>query len=147
VRPSTWAKYATASIVIKILRDKEPARLEEHISQTLFYERRQPGILKFYDASRNKIGRQCIGNRLKETFDVISTPFNLNETNDTIRIRLKRALGFPGSQQRKPPTNDALQTKDELIPLMPDETPTGPMVAKFTTDDEDDGIYIDILKR
>ncbi len=46
--------------------------------------------------------RQCIGNRLKEVFDSISTPFNLRESNDAIRIKLKRSLGFPNLRSKNP---------------------------------------------
>lgn len=95
-RPSLWAKYSTANFTIKVLRDRQPARLHDHIISTLFHERRFPDVYKFYDKSKKKIGRQALGNRLKDIFDEFQTPLTLRESNGTIRLKLKRAFNFPG---------------------------------------------------
>ena len=64
-RPTKWGKYATASTVIKILRDAEPRRLQVHIMKTLYYEQRNINRIKFYNASPNCSGFQAIGNRIR----------------------------------------------------------------------------------
>lgn len=101
-RPSLWSKYSTANLVIKVLRDKEPRRIFDHVSQTLYYKRRQEGVLHFFDASTNKGGYQKIGNRLRETFESLSTTFNLRESNDALRLKLKECLGL--MKEKKPQT-------------------------------------------
>jgi len=60
----------------------------------LYYERRRPEFLKFYNDSNKKIGRQAFGSRLKPIFDLISEPFTLIESDNAIRVKLKRSLGF-----------------------------------------------------
>jgi hypothetical protein len=132
VRPTTWAKYATASTVIKILRDREPRRLFHHLQQTLYYERRQYNIIKFFDDSKYRLGRQCIGNRLKHIFDAITESFKLNETDDAIRVKLKRCLGFPklGNDATSVVTNRDATTVDTNRDATPvdtnrDATPMG----------------------
>ncbi len=50
-------------------------------------------MFKFFDASRRRPGQQPIGNRHKDIFDEIDTPFYLSELNDTLRVRLNEALG------------------------------------------------------
>ena len=91
-RPTTWAKYATASFTVKILRDTLPRRLHDHLRGPLYYERRQDGILKFYDNSKSKVGAQAIGNRLGYIFSEIKTPIRLNESDDQLHLTLKKCL-------------------------------------------------------
>jgi len=62
--PSEWSKFATATRVVKTLRDKQPKVLAELLDMTLFEEPHKPGIGKFYDGSRTKWGRQLLQNRL-----------------------------------------------------------------------------------
>jgi hypothetical protein len=94
VKPSVWSKYATSNLVIKALRDKVPVRLVSHLEKTRFCERRAPDLIKFYDGSHLKTGFQAIGNRIGRIFDEIKTPFTLNESNDVIRTRMKKACNF-----------------------------------------------------
>ena len=102
-RPSLWAKYITASTVIKILRDQAPIRLHDHLVQTIYSERRNPGVWKFYDSSRVRIGKHAIGNRLKEIFDEINEPITFKETDGMLRTKLKRLLGMvPNEAKPKP---------------------------------------------
>jgi hypothetical protein len=84
-RPSIWGNYATASITIKALRDKVPSRLYGHITKTMYTTRRSNDILHFYDDSKRKVGRQAIGNRLKDIFDQLNAPLTLHESNGSIR--------------------------------------------------------------
>ncbi len=92
--PTQWMHYATANLVIKIIRDENPIRLCQHLKKTLFYTRREEAVMKFYDASSNKKGFQAIGNRLTETFNQIEEPTYLNESNDQLRLRLKKCFGM-----------------------------------------------------
>jgi adenylylsulfate kinase-like enzyme len=66
----------------------------------MYHERRRQDVYKFYDASNRRIGRQAIANRLKDTFDEIDTPLTLLESNDCIRVKLKKALGFAQQDSR-----------------------------------------------
>ncbi len=97
--PSVWAKYATASFTIKAIRDGVPTRLNNHINQTLNYERRFPKMLRFYDSSRKRVGKQALCNRLKSIFDDIKVKLTWQESNDTIRRMLKKSLNFVGQHQ------------------------------------------------
>jgi hypothetical protein len=91
-RPTTWAKYSSASTAIKILRDKCPVRLHQHLTNTLYYERRASNVVKFYDNSKKRVGRQAFGNRLKTVFEEINKPIFLNESNNAIRLLLKKSF-------------------------------------------------------
>ena len=91
-RPTTWSKYSTASTAIKILRDKVPVRLHRHLKDTLYYERRASNVIKFFDKSSKRVGRQAFGNRLKTVFEEIKKPISLNESKNTIRLLLKKSF-------------------------------------------------------
>lgn len=93
VRPSTWAQYTAASTAIKIIRDDQPTRLNEHLMGSIYCEDRS-GRIKFYDNSDLKIGRQAFSNRLKDVFNVIHAPITFRESNAQIRTMLKKELGF-----------------------------------------------------
>ena len=103
-RPTTWAKYATSSTVIKSLRDGIPKRLSEHLRRTLYHERRKENIPKFYSKAKNKYGSQAIGNRLCHLFNEIKAPIYFTETDDQLRIKLKESfnlLSSPGQPTSK----------------------------------------------
>ncbi len=51
-------------------------------------------MLKSFDASRRRPRQQVFSNRLKDIFNEIDTPFYLSDSNDTLRVRLKEALGL-----------------------------------------------------
>jgi hypothetical protein len=91
-RPTIWAKYATANMTIKVLRDERPKRIHNHLRNTLYYERRSKNVMKFYDISRKRIGKQAIGNRLKSVFDEITEPITFNESDNSLRVLLKRTF-------------------------------------------------------
>jgi hypothetical protein len=136
MRPTIWTKYATANTVIKILRDRQPKRLYGHLHQTLYHERRQQLVMKFFDKSRYRVGRQCVGNRLKSVFDEIDTPFNLTESNDAIRVKLKKALGFIKWPDNKklPPDKPSKKEEDDDVGTNRDATPT----ENLNSGDDDD---------
>ncbi len=64
--PLEWSRYATANVVMKTLRNKEPQILHSIITETLYTERRKPLNGKFYDNSHGKIGKQRLCNRIHE---------------------------------------------------------------------------------
>ena len=92
-RPSLWAYYISASTAIKIIRDDQPTRLNEHLLESIYCEDRS-GRVKFYDRSRLKQGRQSFANRLRVVFESINTPITFKESNASLRIMLKRELGL-----------------------------------------------------
>jgi hypothetical protein len=94
VGPDKWSKYITASTVIKILRDKEPKRLHDCITSNIYINDRSKKF-KFFDRAVYRVGKQAINNRIGEIFNEIKTMITLNESNDSLRILLKRTFGFP----------------------------------------------------
>ncbi len=87
--PKQWSKYAMAAIVIKTIRDKQPTTLHELIMETMFEERRKPGLAKFYNNSKGKVGRQKIGNNLDFMMAIKQPWTQANLNNDKIRMLLK----------------------------------------------------------
>ncbi len=63
--PNEWSKYTTASLAMKVVRDKCPQRLHDLLMETFYTERRTRGNVLFYDKSRSLLGRQSVQNRLK----------------------------------------------------------------------------------
>ena len=51
-----WAQFTTASIGMKIIRDKSPAVLYDLLIQTYYKERRQKGRGLFFDESKTLPG-------------------------------------------------------------------------------------------
>jgi hypothetical protein len=90
-KPEIWSDYSTCNLAIKVLRDGVPKRLNHHLKKTMYHERRSR-LVKFYDDSRIKVGKQAIGNRLKDAFNKISTPITLKESDGTIRKLLKNSF-------------------------------------------------------
>ena len=88
--PKQWAKYATASTAIKILR--EPTKLYKILSKTLYMERRHPLLGKFYNNSRGKIGRHKFGNNMEYMAAIRENWNGLELNNDKIRILFKRTF-------------------------------------------------------
>ncbi len=85
-----WAKFITASRVIKIMRDEQPAGLAERLNRNCFEENRKPGIRLFFDCSCIKKGRQALENRLM-FMRSISYPWNKIKvlSDDVIRLEMK----------------------------------------------------------
>ncbi len=71
----------------------------------MYNERCRVGVLRFYDASHNRRCFQMIGNCLKPLFEY-NKPFSLNESNNAIRVKLKRIWEFANpnskSTERQP---------------------------------------------
>jgi hypothetical protein len=92
--PKEWAQYTTASLAIKVMRDKKPKPLYDVLKQTFYTERRNKGRGLFFDASRRRVGRQSLQNRLEHVAQ-IKEPWNEQGqvlTNDRIRVMLKKAF-------------------------------------------------------
>jgi len=107
--PMEWAKYSTASVVIKTLRDKQPVVIHDLLQSTYYFEKRNRGRGLFFDMSRTRLGRQSIENRLAHIAQ-ISTPWNEDpkKNNNEIRILLKNTFfshkwisGFVGDLSSK----------------------------------------------
>jgi hypothetical protein len=92
--PRMWSRYAVASIAIKILRDEQPIRLRDAIISNMVIERRKQRQGRFFDASRLKIGRQSISNRLLCLNDITEPWMYPFGSNDCIRTLLKRQFNF-----------------------------------------------------
>jgi len=90
--PKQWSKYSMASLVMKIHRDKKPKYLYETLMRTFYTERRSPGLAKFYDNSKGKIGRQRFGNNLHFLAAIQTDWLDKNMSNDAIRILLKKTF-------------------------------------------------------
>ena len=109
VRPSLQARYSTASVTKKILRNSCPQRLYNHLMGNMYRETRTKRI-KFYDQSRLRLGRQVLANRFKHIFDEMTNELTLRESNNSLRLLLKCAFefsinedhNFPGGQKLQP---------------------------------------------
>ena len=93
-KPMEWARYSTASIAMKTIRDELPKPLFEILKSTYYEERRQKGRGLFFDSSRRKCGRQSLQNRLSHVAQ-IKKPWNedgLPLSNNQLRRLLKSAF-------------------------------------------------------
>jgi len=93
-KPSLWAKYATSNLVLKVMKNRTPSTLHSALVKTSYATRRNPDKLLFYDASRTRIGFQAIGNRLANVINHLDFTFNVNMSDDLIRISLKKSLNM-----------------------------------------------------
>jgi len=93
--PEQWAKFITATRVIKTVRSQEPPMLADRLMTVCFEEQRKPGLGLFYDSSRTRKGRQSIENRLL-FMRSITFPWNLCSklSDDRLRIEMKKVF-FP----------------------------------------------------
>jgi len=89
-KPSSWADYSTASLVIKVLQTEQPRHLYKSLTKNAFQERRRPGRMKFYDDSNTKVGGNSLRNRLTDLFNRIDFDFYPFINPDRLRINLKR---------------------------------------------------------
>jgi len=93
-RPTTWANYLTCSRIIKTCTNHLPKRLYEMLKKNSYSERRYPGRLKFFDASRRKVGQQMIANRAGRGINGASFDWLDGISHDLMRINLKRLLNM-----------------------------------------------------
>ena len=89
--PNEWAKFTTASIAIKTVRDQSPKVLHEILIRTYYEERRYKGRGLFFDESKMLAGRQSLQNRLQHISSITSAWNELGKqiSNDRIRTLLK----------------------------------------------------------
>jgi len=77
-KPSLWAKYATANLVLKVMENRTPSTRHSPFVKTFYATRRNPDKLLFYDDSRTKFGHQAIGDRLAHIINHLDFTFNVN---------------------------------------------------------------------
>ena len=86
--PLEWSRYAVASSVLKINRNKMPVNLYNLIQDNLYFERRYPSLAKFFDSSKSKIGKQSLDCRLV-FMNSLPAWYNFGFSDDEIRRFLK----------------------------------------------------------
>jgi len=72
-RPSTWANYASSSLVIKVINEKSPSILYQRLCKNHYFERRKPWKMKFYNNAKTNDGFQGIENKLYFLANLTST--------------------------------------------------------------------------
>lgn len=92
--PSMWGAYATASLVIKLLRNKTPKMIYNTLLENLYVERRKPCRGRFYNNSTGKVGLHELKNRLNFICDLDFDWLGLDLSDDAIRIKLKKFFNF-----------------------------------------------------
>jgi len=90
--PIEWNKFATASKVVKIVRDQMPKPLFDLLDKTLYVEPRKPGFGKFFDSSKTKWGYQSIQNRMAMMGEVKDDWMERHISDDAIRILMKNSF-------------------------------------------------------
>ena len=90
--PKQWSKYAKASTVIKILKQRKPTNLYYYLQETIYTERQKPGFGKFFNNSKGKIGRQKVGNNLFFMAAIQDNWYKRDLSDDQIRTLLKRTF-------------------------------------------------------
>ena len=94
VKPMQFARYSTAGLVIKTIRNNKPRNLSDILQKTLYCERRKPGRLRFFDNSKTKLGFQSIDNRLTSVFAELDFDHYPHITDHSLRINLKKSLNL-----------------------------------------------------
>jgi len=87
-----WLNYITASLVIKIMRDKMPEHIHSKLSETIYSTRWKPQVRKFYDNARGKIGKQSIQNWLQHMDRLTENWLHSDWNNEQIRTTLKKTF-------------------------------------------------------
>jgi len=93
-KPSLWAKYSIANLVLKVTKIQLLQMLHASLVNNSNATHRNPDELLFYDASRTKLGHQALGNRLAHIINSLDFNFHVNMTDDQIRINLKKSLNM-----------------------------------------------------
>jgi len=94
VRPTTWAKYQSSSIIIKAITRSTPLRLHSVLQQNSYSERQKPKRLKFFNKANFRIGKQCLPNRCGLHMNDIPFDWTDGLSDDLIRIYLKKHFSF-----------------------------------------------------
>jgi len=89
-RPSTWAKFNTSTLVLKITTRNQPKRLCEYVLMNSFLERRKPLRLKFFNKADLRIGRQTLTNRCDLLINDLDFDWFYATSDDYIRVNLKK---------------------------------------------------------
>ena len=89
--PVEWASYITASTVIK-LYNKSDTNIATQIRDAAYINDRMPGIAKFIDKSRLKIGKQTLTNRIGPIFSATKFGWISLEDDNKLRRQLKETF-------------------------------------------------------
>jgi len=89
-RPTTWAKFITSTLVLKITTKNQPKRLCEYVLTNSFLERRKPLRLKFFNKADLRIGRQTLTNRCGLLTNDLDFDWFYATSDDYIRVNLKK---------------------------------------------------------
>ena len=91
--PREWSHYIVANMVASILFNQEPQKLFAELLSEMTFNDRKPGIPRFYDSSRTKIGRQSLKNRVGETASMIKEDWCVdNISKDRLRVIFKKSF-------------------------------------------------------
>jgi len=93
-RPSTWYKFSTTSLVIKVVTRQEPKRLATMLAENMFTERRKPFRPKFFNKADLRIGRQALVNRCDMLMNDLDFDWMIDLTDDMIRRNVKFHLNM-----------------------------------------------------
>jgi len=91
-KPSAWADYSTASLVIKVMQNEQPKHLFRLLTMSAFQEQRRSGRMKYFDDTNTKVGWNSLRNRLTDLFNTNDFDFYPFISPDRLRINLKRLL-------------------------------------------------------
>jgi len=91
--PSSWAKFAAVSLLMKVRQNKLPARIFETVLENTYTISRKPGRLFGYDSSKTRQGRALTKNWIGKALGDIRTPWMESDlNNDQIRRLLKKTF-------------------------------------------------------
>jgi len=93
-KPSLWAKYSTANLVLKVMKSRQPQTLHGSLVETAYATRRNPDKIVFYDASRTKFRHQALWKRIAHIINDLNSTFHVNMSDDQIRICLKKSFNM-----------------------------------------------------
>jgi len=92
MRPTTFAKFQTASIVIKATTRGLLECMERFLLTQSYVEGRKPKRLKLYNKANLWIGKQALPNRCDECLNDLPFDWTDGLTNDAIRTSLKKTF-------------------------------------------------------
>jgi len=93
-RPSIWAKYMGASMIVKTMTKGTPTRLYADLQANSYIERRKPKRMKFWSKADHRIGRQSIVNRAGSLLNDVAFDWLPTISDDLLRKSLKCYFNF-----------------------------------------------------
>jgi len=92
MRPTVFAKFQTASIVIKAITRGLPERMESFLLPQSYVERRKPKRLKFFNKANLRIGKQALPNRCDDCLNDLPFDWTDGLTGEAIPTNLKKTF-------------------------------------------------------